>query len=148
MRTDPRTACANEREMFWWAMLHDLIAHPFMALTIYSTLSLRFHDWTSNHAWPRNPYSDENIVDRLGGAVLEADVWSPMKNKYVRVSVHPTTMDGFWSIDYGHRHHSLTVKEDTSFAAMKRGIDWLYELEDEDDECDHEPRFMYVGGRV
>jgi len=53
MKTDPRTACANSNEARGWALLHDLIAHPFMALTNWSSLSLRFHDWTSNKAWPR-----------------------------------------------------------------------------------------------
>jgi hypothetical protein len=54
MRTDPRSACANEKELLFWAVVHDLIAHPLMALTCYSKLSLRFHDWTSQRAWPRD----------------------------------------------------------------------------------------------
>lgn len=53
MRTDPRVACANERQRFWWAVLHDLVAHPLMALTGWSKWALRFHDWTSHRAWPR-----------------------------------------------------------------------------------------------
>ena len=53
MKTDPRVACKNIKERWIWAVIHDLIAHPFMALTFYSNLSLRFHDWTSYRAWPR-----------------------------------------------------------------------------------------------
>lgn len=55
MRTDPRVACANERQRFWWAVLHDLVAHPLMALTGWSKWALRLHDWTSHRAWPRKP---------------------------------------------------------------------------------------------
>lgn len=53
MKTDPRKACANTKEDWLWARLHDAIAHPFMVLTNYSGLSLRFHDYTSAKAWPR-----------------------------------------------------------------------------------------------
>lgn len=53
MRTDPREACANERQRLGWALVHDGLAHPLMALTGYCKLSLRFHDWTSHKAWPR-----------------------------------------------------------------------------------------------
>lgn len=53
MRTDPRIACANERQRLLWAIAHDALAHPLMVLTAYCGLSLRFHDWTSHKAWPR-----------------------------------------------------------------------------------------------
>lgn len=33
MRIDPRKACANTEEKWFWAFIHDLIAHPIMALT-------------------------------------------------------------------------------------------------------------------
>ncbi|WLE58354.1 hypothetical protein GIY62_14590 [Burkholderia plantarii] len=53
MRTDPRAACANARERLLWALLHDGIAHPLMAITNYSSAAVRFHDFTSRRAWPR-----------------------------------------------------------------------------------------------
>lgn len=53
MKTDPNKACSNKKEHLLWALLHDGIAHPFMALTKYSKLSKRFHDFTSQKAWPR-----------------------------------------------------------------------------------------------
>lgn len=53
MKTDPRAACSNEKEALLWAIIHDLIAHPLMGLTLYSKASLRFHDFTSHRAWPR-----------------------------------------------------------------------------------------------
>ena len=53
MKTDPRQACANAREKLVWALVHDFIAHPLMAVTLYSRPALRFHDFTSHRAWPR-----------------------------------------------------------------------------------------------
>lgn len=53
MRTDPRVACKNGEERWLWAVFHDLVAHPLMALTNYWRLALRLHDWTSRRAWPR-----------------------------------------------------------------------------------------------
>lgn len=53
MKTDPNKGCANEKENMLWAFIHDAIAHPLMALTDYSFWSIRFHDYTSHHAWPR-----------------------------------------------------------------------------------------------
>lgn len=53
MRTDPNKACANKQERLLWALLHDGIAHPLMAITLFSRWSLWFHDLTSQLAWPR-----------------------------------------------------------------------------------------------
>jgi hypothetical protein len=52
MRTDPRIACANEKERWGWAFLHDALAHPLMAFTGYCRWSLAFHNFTSRRAWP------------------------------------------------------------------------------------------------
>lgn len=53
MKVDPNSACVRHVERRGWAILHDLVAHPLMALTGYSTLARRFHDFTSRKAWPR-----------------------------------------------------------------------------------------------
>lgn len=53
MRTDPRKACANQEEKLLWALIHDGIAHPLMALSLFSGWAVAFHDWTSKKAWPR-----------------------------------------------------------------------------------------------
>lgn len=53
MKTDPNKACSNVKEKLFWAVIHDGIAHPLMAFTGYSKWSKRFHDYTSNKAWPR-----------------------------------------------------------------------------------------------
>jgi hypothetical protein len=52
-RADPRKACANEQQRLFWALVHDGLAHPLMALTGYCKPAMRFHDWTSHKAWPR-----------------------------------------------------------------------------------------------
>lgn len=62
MRTDPRDACANERQRLLWALIHDGLAHPLMALTGYCKAAVAFHDWTSHKAWPRIP---EQLVAQL-----------------------------------------------------------------------------------
>lgn len=54
MMTDPRKACANKEERLLWALIHDGIAHPLMAITLFSGWSVAFHDWTSQLAWPRS----------------------------------------------------------------------------------------------
>lgn len=52
-KTDPNRACANEGQRLLWALAHDGLAHPLMALSGYSKWALRFHDYTSHKAWPR-----------------------------------------------------------------------------------------------
>lgn len=53
MKLDPNKACKNVKERLGWAILHDAVCHPLMALTGYSDWSRRFHDYTSRRAWPR-----------------------------------------------------------------------------------------------
>lgn len=55
MKTDPNEGCNDKEERAGWAFLHDAVSHPFMALTGYSRWSIRFHNYTSNKAWPRPP---------------------------------------------------------------------------------------------
>ena len=80
MKTDPRFACPNDTERRGWAMVHDCIAHPLMALAGWSPLALRFHDWTSLKAWPR-------IVPPVGG--LAVDIPSRMYGSIFAVQVLP-----------------------------------------------------------
>ena len=54
MKRDPNAACANAEQRLLWAVLHDAVAHPLMALTGYCALAVRFHDYTSRKAWPRS----------------------------------------------------------------------------------------------
>jgi hypothetical protein len=51
-RIDPNRACSRPGYL-GWALLHDAVAHPLMALTGYSRLGVAFHDFTSRRAWPR-----------------------------------------------------------------------------------------------
>lgn len=61
MKTDPNKGCKNVSERLGWAIVHDLVAHPIMALTGYSSISMRFHNFTSHKAWPRNTKPTEGI---------------------------------------------------------------------------------------
>lgn len=54
MKVDPKKLCVVFEESLPWALLHDLVAHPFLALTGYSRSAVRFHDWTSCKAWRRS----------------------------------------------------------------------------------------------
>jgi hypothetical protein len=51
MKKDPNKACVQFEENLFWALVHDLVAHPLMALTLYKWTS--FHDYTSKLAWKR-----------------------------------------------------------------------------------------------
>lgn len=127
MMTDPRDACANEREKWFWAAVHDLLAHPFMVLTWYSYAALMFHDWTSRKAWPRpaatvlesNKQSEPLVMTCFRGEAL----------KPVDVLVFETAMAGFYCIEYTHRSHSLVVQAENSYEAFRAGRFWLAELE-------------------
>lgn len=65
MKTDPNEACANTEQRLLWALVHDAIAHPLMALSGYARWALAFHDWTSRHAWPRPPVDRQQVVYAL-----------------------------------------------------------------------------------
>jgi hypothetical protein len=43
-----------EQNLFW-AIIHDVIAHPLMGLTFYKiNLFIKLHNYTSNLAWKRS----------------------------------------------------------------------------------------------
>lgn len=54
MKTDPNKHCINFKQNLIWALIHDIIAHPFMALTGYSGWGIAFHNYTSYKAWVRD----------------------------------------------------------------------------------------------
>ncbi len=54
MKTDPNTHCTKFKERRLWAIVHDLIAHPIMAITQYHPLAIALHNWTSFKAWTRD----------------------------------------------------------------------------------------------
>lgn len=53
MKIDPINHCTKFRQNLIWALIHDSIAHPLMAITNYSKLSIKFHNFTSHRAWQR-----------------------------------------------------------------------------------------------
>lgn len=110
-RTDPRAACANEQEQFWWAAVHDLVAHPLMVLTGYSRLSLRFHDWTSHYAWPR-------LVAPAGAVVqLYCGSYGP-----VNVS---TLSPGVYSVRHPTVAHALVISAGDPVEAIEKAERWF-----------------------
>ena len=114
MRTDPRKACGNERELWFWAAVHDLIAHPLMVLTCYSKLSLRFHDFTSHHAWPRDMRVPvEPIVvysDRFGAMTVAL------------------TATGVYEVTHGRIAHRFCTTAADVTDAVERAEQWFSEL--------------------
>ena len=82
MKTDPNKACPNEAQRFFWAFVHDFLAHPLMAITAWSTWSLDFHDWTSHKAWPRVEY-DEVVVSFQSGTKVFEFKHPKVSHKYV-----------------------------------------------------------------
>lgn len=58
MKLDPNRYCVNFKEHLGWAIIHDLIAHPLMAITLYKVdLTIQFHNFTSQRAWIREDVS-------------------------------------------------------------------------------------------
>ncbi|MFM0013710.1 hypothetical protein [Paraburkholderia sediminicola] len=114
MRTDPRKACANEKQLFGWAVVHDLIAHPLMVLTAYSRLSIAIHDATSLRAWPRDtrPAFDP--------------VWIPSDRfGLLRITETPA---GFFEIEHGRIRHRFVVKAADITDAVEQAEEWFESL--------------------
>jgi len=54
MKLDPNKYCVNFKQNLGWALIHDIIAHPLMALTLYrAPWLIQFHRYTSEQAWIR-----------------------------------------------------------------------------------------------
>lgn len=53
MKLDPNACRVERREVLAWAVVHDLIAHPLLALGCYTRPVRWLHDATSALAWPR-----------------------------------------------------------------------------------------------
>lgn len=114
MRTDPRVACANAEERCGWALLHDFVAHPLMALTFWSKPSLRFHDWTSRRAWPRS-------LPELRATVRVQTVhWGEL-------SVERVSGDCY-RIGHPNIDHSLVVTARDAVHAIEQAVDWFDSL--------------------
>lgn len=55
MKKDPNKYCVNYHQTLVWALVHDIVAHPLMAITLYKcSWFIRFHDYTSAKAWKRS----------------------------------------------------------------------------------------------
>jgi hypothetical protein len=115
MKTDPRKACANTKEKLFWAIVHDLIAHALMALTLYSSASVRFHNWTSLRAWPRP-----------SKPVLESDwVAELISGQEVVIS---NVSPGVYSISHPTMAHKLVTNAEGKQDALRKGLRWFRNL--------------------
>ncbi|CAB3624540.1 hypothetical protein [Achromobacter pestifer] len=117
MRTDPRKGCANEKELLGWAILHDLVAHPFMVLTGYSRLSLRLHDYTSHKAWPR-------------ASTPAPRVWRIPTVRFGLLAVTEIQPPGCYSVRHGLILHTLRVKAIDELDAVRQAEEWFATLVD------------------
>lgn len=115
MRTDPRAACSNDRELLGWAILHDLVAHPLMALTCWSRLSLRFHDWTSFRAWPR--VKPEKLRQPV---TIRTAHFGALQAREVARNV--------WSVDHPRVSHTLTTTAGDAVDAVALAERWFDDL--------------------
>lgn len=120
MRADPRNACANEQQRLGWAVLHDLVAHPLLALTGWCGRALRFHDWTSHQAWPsRAPPARPSlsvIVDSARFGIL---------------NVTSVEQPGFYSVLHGRFSHAVVVKAAGVGDAVAQAEVWFSSLVDQ-----------------
>lgn len=98
MRTDPRDACANERQRLLWALIHDGLAHPLMALTGYCKAAVAFHDWTSHKAWPRESKVMFYGCDRKRCAEIEYQLRSQGVAFVVTTKPNRSAIDPYGSI--------------------------------------------------
>lgn len=118
MRTDPRAACANAEEKLAWALIHDGLAHPLMALTGYCRPAVAFHDWTSKKAWPRP-------TTRLH----QADSFAHPTHGILRVREIEPLDRGFWAVDHGWKNRTVCLQARDMEDALAKGIH-LYDLQD------------------
>ena len=62
MKLDPNNYCVLYEQNIFWAIIHDVVAHPLMALTFYKiNLFIQFHNYTSNLAWKRRSELEEHF---------------------------------------------------------------------------------------
>lgn len=71
MKLDPNNYCVTYKQNLFWAIIHDVVAHPLMALTLYKiNLFIKFHDYTSHLAWKRE--TDEHVSKGIGMQTMTA----------------------------------------------------------------------------
>lgn len=116
MRTDPRAACANASERLGWAVVHDLLAHPMMALTNWASWAVAFHNWTSARAWPRKvtPTPQQLVPE-------------PGKSRYGLLQVIEVA-PGIWRVRHPRVGHSITLQSPGCDAACEKALEWFDSL--------------------
>lgn len=117
MKCDPSTACVNRHEVLRWAVVHDVLAHPLLALTGYAKFAVRFHDWTSSKAWPRLTKSEPEPV------VLTA--WLPGGQGLVVVT---QVNSRIYKVRHPYVDHVYTCEADDRYDALQQGELWFASL--------------------
>lgn len=123
MRTDPRKACDNPEESWFWAIVHDVFAHPLSALTLYSAPAVRFHNWTSEKAWPRKKSAFKGEPDLV--IPLE---YLPEGNNVVVVK---QLSEGIWEVSHPRVAHLFRTNAKTRTEAIEKAVKWFVELSKE-----------------
>lgn len=116
MKTDPNQACANAEERWGWALVHDLIAHPLMALFGWHGWTLQFHDYTSRRAWPRD-------LSAKPGEWVEAETG------FYRLQVRETTVPGLYEVKCPFMNHTYGTKADNHEDAALAAEEWFLTLD-------------------
>jgi hypothetical protein len=115
VKTDPRKACANDEERVWWAFVHDLIAHPLMALFGWNGWTLRFHDWTSRRAWPRS--------------VVKPGAWIEVQALCYDIEVRETSVPGLYQAKCPFMDHVYGMKAVNHQDAAEQAERWFLDLD-------------------
>lgn len=117
MKTDPNKACSVPREKVLWALVHDLIAHPLMALCAYSKFGRLLHDFTSGKAWPDTPRAVRLHKPRVYHQTCEFGRLRAVEVK----PYYPDSEVGFYEVRHPRTGHSV-VSYGTAPVVMSRAI--------------------------
>jgi hypothetical protein len=122
MRTDPRKACDSGREVLFWAFVHDLIAHGAMAIFFWAEWTLRFHNWTSEKAWPRKSKGQavEGKWKEIGPPLSPALIFKAQE-------ISP----GIWRVRHPRAAHEYTTTAESKYQAWAKAYKSFCELSKE-----------------
>lgn len=123
MKTDPRAACVNTEERLFWALVHDGLAHPFMALTHYSSIAVRFHNFTSLRAWPR--------------VTMKPKEWFKVSSRHGLTTMRNESA-GFYAVKCPFlTMHTVVVKAADRLDALDQANVWFDGLSPPPEVCTH-----------
>lgn len=115
MKTDPIEACPNAEQHFGWAIVHDFIAHPLMAFSLWSSWALKFHNWTSSKAWPRE--ESPCLPDFV-------EVWIPVWHEVKFRHLHGDV----YEVLHPNVSHSFRYQAENEMEALMKAFDHFNDL--------------------